>query len=240
MAKQGVAAVDRALSILDALGRANRPLSLAALAEATGMYKSTILRLLGSLESYGYVLRTETGAFWLGPTVMSLGRAFENSFDLAAVAVPALEELVAQGTESASFHVRQGAMRLCLYRVASGHSTLDRIAAGDVLPLDRGAPGKILLAFSGAAGPVYEQVRRQGWAVSYGERDKDCAALSAPVFGLNEALVGALSLSGPRERFTQERVDAMRLALLEAVWSLSRQLGSRLARHPAAAVDQPS
>ena len=52
----GVAAVDRALSILDAL--TDDKVTLAELSKRTDLYKSTVLRLLKSLEKFGYVLRT--------------------------------------------------------------------------------------------------------------------------------------------------------------------------------------
>ena len=48
MAKKGAAAVDRALSIVTALGDARRALTLTETASATGLYKSTALRLLAS------------------------------------------------------------------------------------------------------------------------------------------------------------------------------------------------
>src|SRR6185436_16540448 len=53
-AQLGVAAVDRALLILSALASAPEPSSLAQLARATGLYKSTMLRIIASLEAAGY------------------------------------------------------------------------------------------------------------------------------------------------------------------------------------------
>ena len=60
----GVAAVDRALSILDAL--TDEKISLAELSKRTGLYKSTVLRLAKSLERFGYILRTDDGSYRLG------------------------------------------------------------------------------------------------------------------------------------------------------------------------------
>ena len=61
---------------------AEEPLTLAALAAATGFYKSTILRLAGSLERFGYLVREESGAFRLGPSLWRLGSLYRGGFDL--------------------------------------------------------------------------------------------------------------------------------------------------------------
>ena len=93
---------------------------------------------------------------------------------------------------------------------------------GDVLPLDRGAAGKILRSFADEADPSLDAVRRQGWAFSDGERDPSCAALAAPVFGMGHELIGAISLSGPRERFTKQTIASMTKLLLDSAAELSR------------------
>ena len=74
----GVAAVDRALSILDAL--TEDQVTLAELSKRTGLYKSTVLRLLKSLEKFGYVLRTADGTYRLGSKVLSLGSLYQRHF----------------------------------------------------------------------------------------------------------------------------------------------------------------
>jgi DNA-binding IclR family transcriptional regulator len=216
-----VAALERALSILQVFETEPAPVTLARLSEATGLYKSTILRLLGSFEGFGYIRRTAEGAYAPGPAAFRLGMAYKTSFHLDAAIDAALRHLVAEGTESASFHVLDGNRRLCTFRVNSGHSTLDTINVGDILPLDRGAAGKILRAFTDPADLGMEKIRRQGYAYSDGERDPSCAALAAPVFGLDHELVGAVSLSGPRERFTKKTIERMTKLLLAATAGLS-------------------
>jgi DNA-binding IclR family transcriptional regulator len=217
-----VAALERALSILQVFETEPAPVSLARLSEATGLYKSTILRLLGSFEGFGYIRRTSDGAYAPGPAAFRLGMAYKTSFHLDAAIDAALRHLVAEGTESASFHVLDGNRRLCTFRVNSGHSTLDTINVGDILPLDRGAAGKILRAFTDRADPGTDKIRKQGYAYSDGERDPSCAALAAPVFGLDHELIGAVSLSGPRERFTKKTIERMTKLLLEATVGLSQ------------------
>ena len=186
------------------------------MAEVTGLYKSTILRFLVSFESHGYVLRLPDGQYRVGPTLFRLGMVYEKTQSARELIVATLEQLVAQGTESASFHVRDGQQRLCLYRVNSNHTTLDTVRAGDYLPLERGAAGRLLLAHGGARGAKAGQLREGGIALSEGERDPACWALAAPVFGRDQMLLGVISLSGPKERFTEANIARMSKLLQDA------------------------
>ncbi|MCX7319966.1 MAG: IclR family transcriptional regulator [Hyphomicrobiales bacterium] len=222
----GVAAVERALSIVAALENADKPMTLAELAVRTGFYKSTILRLLSSLIPTGYVTRLPDGTYDLGPTAFRLGVAFTRKNALGHHVVPALQELVDRGTESASFHVRQdNDNRVCLYRINSRHATLDRVEAGHSYALLRGAAGHIILAYDGAEGARYDAIRADGNDVSLGERDPSCAAVAAPVFGPRGILVGVISLSGPRERFGDSRIAEMKSLLGPVAAKLTVNLG---------------
>ena len=218
----GVAAVDRALSVLMAYQAGDRQLGLAELAQRTGLYKSTALRLIASLAHAGFLQRDAEGRYGLGPSLARLHGVYADSFSLEAVVLPVLRELVSQTQESAAFHVRQGDARLCLYRVDSPQLLRDHIRAGDLLPLDRGAGGRVLLAFSGGQGAVLDQIRRDGLVVLSGDRVPDLTGVSAPVFGAQSELVGALTLTLPTTRFQPE----WSLAVKRAATLLSQRLGA--------------
>lgn len=222
----GVAAVDRALGLLETIAAATEPRTLADLAAATGLYKSTILRLIGSLDAAGYVTRLRDGRYTLGATAFRLGVSYERATPLRQHALPVLRDLVDAGSESASLHVRRDQnTRLCLLRVDSRHATLDRLHAGDLLPLERGAAGRVLLAFAGAMGAAPDAVRAELFTVSRGERDPGCAGMAAPVFGPDGAVLGALSLSGANDRFTDAMIATWRPKLINAALDVTRSLG---------------
>jgi DNA-binding IclR family transcriptional regulator len=208
----GAAAVDRALSLLDCFHLGDGSLSLAELAERSRLYKSTVLRLLASLEHARLVLRQGDGRYALGPTVARLNAVYAASFSLEATVMPVLRALVAQTQESAAFHVRQAEHRLCLYRVDSTQVIRDHTRAGDLLPLAQGAGGRVLLAFSGAAGALYERIRAERVVALSGDRTPELAGISAPVFGAAGELVGALTLTMPSERLDQRHVPPVRAA----------------------------
>ncbi|WP_261984277.1 MULTISPECIES: helix-turn-helix domain-containing protein [Pseudomonas] len=79
-AEGGVAAVDRAFSILSAFQIDQESLTLAELARRTGLYKSTILRLIASLEKAGFVRRLADGSYSVGPEPLRLSQLDQASF----------------------------------------------------------------------------------------------------------------------------------------------------------------
>ena len=78
----GVAAVDRALSLMSVFTPRDKALSLGELAERTRLYKSTVLRLLASLEHAGWIQRLDDGRYALGGEVARLHGIYASSFSL--------------------------------------------------------------------------------------------------------------------------------------------------------------
>lgn len=208
----GAAAVDRALSVLSAFQTGDTSLSVTELAERTRLYKSTVLRLLASLAHGGLLRKTPEGRWALGPEVVRLASLYTASFSLEEVVLPVMQALVAKTGESVALHVRQGEQRLCLFRVDSQQLLRDHVRAGDVLPLDRGAGGRVLMAFSGARGKLYEQIRQDGYIHATGDRVPGLVGVSAPVWRSQGQLVGALTLTVPELRFKKSFVHDLREA----------------------------
>lgn len=235
MPEQRVEAVERALVILEAFADAPPHLALAELARRTGLYRSTILRLAASLERFGYLHRDGDGRFRLGPTLWRLGVLYQNAFDLADYVRPALREVVDELGETAAFYVRDGDRRICLYRVNSDRTVRSHLEEGAELPLDRGASARILVAFAGGKGKLYDEIRSRGVYVSHGERDPEAAAVAVPVRGPGGALAGALGVTGPRNRFDRAACARMAKVLAAKAASLGRALsgGARAGRSEA-------
>jgi DNA-binding IclR family transcriptional regulator len=185
------------------------------------LYKSTALRLLASLEHARLLRRSADGRYALGPEVARLNALYAEAFSLEDEVLPVLRELVAATQESAAFHVRQGEHRLCLFRVDSPQLLRDHIRAGDLLPLARGAGGRVLLAFGGARGRIYEQVRRQGCITLSGDRVPGLTGISAPVWSTGGTLAGALTLTLPEQRLK----PGFEAAVKGAAQRLSERLG---------------
>lgn len=221
----GVAAVVRALSILDAFHENDDALTLAELAKRTGLYKSTILRLSATLEGDGFLLRSADGNYRLGSKLLYLGSLYQRHFHIGDLVVPVLREVVQQLHEGASFYVRDADSRVCLHRVDGTRSVRDSVHEGNRLSLKAGAAGHILCAFSGDRGAHYDEIRARMYVASYGERDPETAAVACPVFGQHQKLLGALSISGPKYRIEAVGLERLLPVLLKYGRELTRVLG---------------
>lgn len=120
MAQDRVEAVERALTILDAFDSPQERFSLADLASTTGFYKSTLLRLLGSLERYDYVQRGADGRYQLGHSPVRLARRHPPGRQLATWLQPSLDALAERSGETASvLEVAAGGAECLLVAVPS-------------------------------------------------------------------------------------------------------------------------
>jgi DNA-binding IclR family transcriptional regulator len=223
--RKRVQAVERALSLLQCFEGKQEELTLAVLAKRSGFYKSTILRLAASLEYKGFLLRNSNDRFALGPELARLGALSAVALDLEPRVRSSLRKLVAISEETASFWVRDGKERICLYRENSPHAARHHLEEGGRASLERGALSKIFRAYSPRSrDPRGPMIRQQGWAISEGEHDTNLAAVAVPLMNMRNEMIGALSVSGIRSRFTRERVELARRLLLKEGQSLSLQL----------------
>lgn len=225
-----VASVERALSLLLAFSEEKPRLSLVELAAATGLYKSTIIRLSQTLESAGFLARASNGHYYVGPAALQLSRLHQEAIEPAELIIPALRQLVDETGESACFNIRSGTNRVCLYRIESHHRLRDHVMVGDVIPLHLGAAGHVLEAFGGAKGPRNAQIRKAGYSVSLAEVSTGVAAIAAPVFKESSELAGALVISGPRSRIDDAALKRLENIIVEAAEALSKRLGGTTLR----------
>lgn len=225
----GVAALDRAIAILNAFTPQDRALTLAEIAVRTGLYKSTILRLMGSLIRGQLLERLPDGLYRIGSGAFRLGAIYQRSVAPADILLPIMRDLAEESGESVAFYAPAGNLRTCLYRIESKHPIRYHVREGDVLPLDVGSGGRVLAAFLGKSGEPYETIRRNCHYVSLGDRDPDTAGLSAPVFGPAATLIGAITLAGPRMRISETFVAQMKRPLLAASARATRAFGGEAA-----------
>lgn len=210
------------MSILNAFSTQHPSMTLAELAEETGLYKSTILRITNSMAIHGFIHRDAAGRFSLGPSVWRLGLIFRRDFRRREDVAPALKILAEATGETASFYVRAGQERVCLYRENSPNLLRFHVEEGMRLRLSTGASGLVLRRFSGEDVGDLSMFNENGTASSVGQTNPNISSISTPVFSVEGALMGALTVSGLVNRF-DEAARARAIPLLE---SLARSLAS--------------
>lgn len=220
--KLTVRAVERALDILLCFTDAT-DLSMTEIAQRVSLHKSTVYRLLSSLEMKGFVIRDAvTDKYRLGFRIWELSANISRSDDPAVLLLPEMERLRDQLGETVSLYIRDGLERIRIQAVQSKEAVRRVAPVGVRLPLYVGASSKVLLAF---AEPKVEQlviedpswpssidkesfrlqmeeIRRVGYATSVEEREKGAAAVAAPIRNRSGKLVAALSVSGPANRWS--------------------------------------
>lgn len=213
------------MQVLTAFRRGDDALELAELAARTQLVKSTIMRACISLEKFNLIERLPDGRYRLGVEAARIGSVYQQSFALEQRVTPVLERLAAESFETASFYIRRGNERLCLFRVDSPYPLRMNVRPGDMRPMDKSAIAQVLAKYADVApdlpaeaAPIY----------SSGVTDPHVASLATPVFGAGRRLIGALALSGPSSRLTEARATALKQALKQEAERLSSELGAYL------------
>ncbi|WP_407520300.1 IclR family transcriptional regulator [Methylobacterium oryzisoli] len=223
---EGVASADRVLTVLTAFRRGDDALELSELARRTALVKSTIMRLCISLEKFDLVERLDDGRYRLGVEAARIGSVYQQSFALEERVVPVLERLAAESLETASFYIRRGNQRLCLFRADSPHPLRMNVRPGDMRPMDDSAIAQVLSLFGDRSPAKQTDVRLPIY--TSGITDPHVASLAMPIFGTERRLIGALALSGPSSRLTAEQAGAFEPKLRDAAERLSSELGAQL------------
>ena len=219
-----IAAVERALLVLSAF-RTTPRLPLSELSKRTGLFKSTLLRILATLERNGYVTRLADGQYRVGGILFELGSAYVSSFQLEEIVKPALAHLSTVTGESAAFYVRVGAQRQCLFRVDSPQAVRHVLVAGQVLELDDAATSKILRHYErGGEKPTRATDYATLCRATSGRGDAQTASIAAPIFDTN-GFLGVMNVSGPAHRFAPENVHRWLAELAVPAARISSALG---------------
>lgn len=222
-----VVAVQRAIALLNAFEDRDTTLSLSELARRTDLDKSTALRIARTLAANAMLIQCEDSTWRLGPMLARLGARYTAAFVPEKIIAPELARLSNDTGESAALYIREGDNRVCLLRHDSAQSIRHSARIGDAMPLNKGAPGWVMLAFAGQAGEPYQTIRAKGWHLTRGERDPQVASLAAPVFGESNRLFGSVVLTGPVTRFSDEAARQHLPRLQQAAQEISRLLGAK-------------
>lgn len=228
--------LDRTLDILECFTACRPRIGLSELGRAVGLPKATVYRIAETLLARGYLIKDVTDqSYQLGYKVLNLGNTLLSTLDYRKIALPYMQQLRDETNESVTLYIAiNDRQRLCVERFQSTHGLSRIVNVGDIFPIDRGAPGKVLLAYKDPndllpdyAVTVAElaAVRKQGYAISHAERETGVSSVSAPLFNRYSQIVASLSISGPSFRYEDENLKKFVNLIKEATNSISRTLG---------------
>lgn len=252
--------VARALDLLELVARGVRTLD--ALSEELGVHKSTVLRLLQTLESRGFAGHDAAHRYHVGPAVFALASDALDAVDVRAAAAPILRELAAATGQTVHLATYQDAVVTYIDKVDSRQGLRMYSRIGLPAPLHATAVGKVLLGgvdpaerervVAGLEFPAFTPrthvtgsalladvaiSAERGWAEDHEEHETFMNCVGAPVRGPDGRIAAAVSISVPNVVLPHDGVLALLPALLDATTRISAELG---ARAPAASASAPS
>jgi len=234
----------RGLRILNLLAQSREEVSITQLAEVLQVDKGSASRLVATLAHYGYAEKDPVSRrYRLGPQVMILSQSLLKRLSLGEVAKPFLQQLMERTGECAHLAVAMQEKALYVDQVESPATLRVNVQVGQTAPLHCTALGKAMLAFGEQALPSIldrhtprtittptklrahlNQVRSQGYAVDDEEYEIGVRCVAVPVFGFQHQVVGAIGISGPATRMTNERLPALAGTVVEIGQALSERL----------------
>lgn len=248
-----VESVKRALGILG-LFEDEQELGLVEIGQRLNLSKSSVHRLLKTLEEKGYICQEpETRKYKLGIRVLQLGLNMLNNIDLRAAALPVMKKLVSVVGETTALVILSGREGICIEKIDSPHRIRIFTEVGRIIPLYYGAMGKAILANQPdevieevlkenaeniKKAPLYchnpqlivedlQRIREAGYAFSSGEITTGAASVAAPVRNHRGNVIACLSCAGPATRFSSVKLTEIISLVRESADELSKLLGFR-------------
>lgn len=261
---ESIRAVDRALDVLLCFSRQAPQLTLTQIAEQVGMNKSTVHRLLATLERKRFLQRDpDTGFYRLGIRLLQMAYLTLEHNDLRQLAAPILRRLCEQNRETITLSVLDEADVVFLDVIESPQRVKLAASTGQRLPAFSTAAGKAIFAFTPeekvrqilergmqpftrqticSPEVLFEnlrQTRAQGFAISEQEYEEGINAVAAPVLDLNGQPIGAVTVAGPAYRLTKERMNGIGPLLAAATQEIAREVEMATNPDPRVAKDTP-
>lgn len=246
----GVQSVQRAIAVLRAFSDAPE-LGVNEVGRRVHLHKSTVSRLLATLEREGWVERVpQSEKYRLGYEVVRLAGQVTHFADVREAARPLLAELAEESHETVNLAVLDGREVVNIEQVSSPHLVGITDWVGRRTPLHCVANGKALLAFqspddiehilSGTLQRFTKQtivgkaalradlarVRERGYATAFGEVEDGLNAIAAPIGNARGLVEAAVSISGPAYRVTVERAAALGLLAAAYAHRIAIRLGA--------------
>ncbi len=238
------------LEILLLFDSARPVFTVLEIADRLHFSQSKTYRLVRALVYYG-LLETQNGSgrYSLGMNALRLGLLAQQKFKISVIALPFMKELSRLTKETVLLTSVQGNKAICLERVESEQPIrYSLFTPGASLPLHAGASSKVLLAFLPETnwGPILEreglqrftpqtitdrtvlkkeleEIRRQGYAFSDQEVDRDVRAVAAPILNSGGELIAGLTVAGPAYRINKRTVQSLGRLVRRYAGRIARQ-----------------
>lgn len=245
-----VKTAEKALFILDVIGNERKPLTASEISAIADMPISTVYKILSTLVETEYAdFIPQTKQYQLGTKVLKFATNLKEQHSISQLAYPIMQRLAEITKETVHLGIPEGYYGVFLEKVNSPQTVGVQTRVGTRIPLNVGATSKAMMAFISDdafsdfcngflkdgteageekikdAVKQREQIRKDGYSVTFEEVNNNVAAVSAPVLGLGGKLLGSMAIAGIRDRFPEERIAEYISLITEACKELSLKMG---------------
>lgn len=254
--RYNVPALERGLRILSEFSRDNRTLSAPELARRFKLPRSTVFRLLTTLENLGFIERTNGGReYGLGVAVLRMGFEYLASLSLNELGLPLLDRLSGEVRYPCNLVVRDGRSIVYVAKVSPPSHFVSSVNVGTRLPAHATVLGRVLLGdlslpelrdlypeghlqasskkTPGTVTELFDLVqadRERGWVMGEGFFESNISTIAAPVRDHTERVVAALGMTVTSSRIDEDRSEE----LIRLVRAAADELSALLNYPPAA------
>lgn len=245
--------LDKGLHVLQVIADSDVPngLTLTELGTEVGMHRTTLFRILKTLEARNFVNRdSDTDRYQLGGSVLGLASVLLRNLSVCDIARPILQGLSLDTQEVVFLTVRSLSEIMTVEAFDSVQEISLRADVGDRRPMYCTASGKAILAFLSAEEvdeilslgmpPLtsrtitsefvmhheLEKVRNLGFAWDDEERIEGVCCVAAPIFNSKGGVVAAISIAAPAMRTSFKRMRELGLLVQSSADAISAELGS--------------
>jgi len=249
-----VQSIDRALKLLEILSDFDEGLGLLDLSERAELSKSTAHRLLSTLKENGYIRQNAiTGKYQLTMKLFHLGSKTVEKMDILKLSRPYLEKLRDLSREVIHLVLRDGNEIVYIDKVESANTIRMYSNIGKKGTLYSTSVGKAMLACMSDEEIIkiwdsvkieklteytitefkefmteINRIRGVGYALDREENELGVRCIGAAILDHSKKPVGAMSISGPSQRMTKEKVEELSRHILETKKRISRELGCEI------------
>jgi IclR family KDG regulon transcriptional repressor len=241
--------VYRAFRILDCFIGSNAEMSLPDLTKRLEMPKTTVWRLIKTLESCGYLEEKGKGRYKLGRKALLLAAAYLNHIDVRRIALPVMNRIRDLTGETVYLNLLEGRQRIVLDHVVGTYEIVYVPSIGRITPLYAGASSKVMLAFLdeeeidrillkedlkplasrtinniSALKRELAKIRKDGYASSISELEEGLIAVSGPIRA-PLGIVGSLTIGFPQIRYANKDMNLLIKLIKEGAIEISTHLG---------------
>ncbi len=248
---ESIRAVDRALDVLMCFSSNTPELSMTQITEKVGMHKSTVHRLLGTLEAKKFVQRDPvTGRYRPGNSLLQLAFLTLERSNLKEIALPFMHRLNEQHLETVTLSIRDGSDMVYLAVLESPQKVKMAAKPGERLPVFSTASGKVVMAYSDDAFVkqilsqelpqftsftirdqktmyhILDLVKERGFAYSEQEYEDGINAVAAPIINKNKVALASIAVAGPAYRLSVERMLKIGPSVADVAQELSKEINA--------------